>query len=1022
MASAVIAVVLYAAAAYEAGVLVYLAIAAATYYYMESQKSDDKTASLAKKHQTTTVRSASASKKIIYGQTQVGGVLAYLGSSGTDNEYAHMVVVMAPHEVEEISTIWFDDKLATDFSSSYYRIKKHLGASDQVADADLIAEVAELNSNFRLRGLAYVYVRFKFDRDIWPNGLPRTIKALIKGKKVYDPRDVAQSPTDGSTWTWSDNWGLVMRDYAVHRLGMQCVDSEIDESNVIAAANVSEEQVIKYDGTYQDRYTVNGVVDTGDSLAANRDSIAASGGGYAPWVEGMLKIVPGVYSPAVSRGITDDDLRDSITIRPRTPRQDLFNAIKGVYLSPADGYKITEFPPVTNSFYETQDGEQIFTDVEYQFCDDPDRAQRLAKLNLDRARQPIVINFPGKWSCFGYTLGDTVEVTLTAGHESPIWDAKEFKIIEWSLAPEGDGVDMVLREESSASYDWNQGDAVWYDTAPDTALPSIFTPPPNVINVSFSEEVYDFRLVSKTRLTVNFDPPTGYPYFKEVEVQHSTDGVNYKHLANQSSSFTIDPVSEGETHYFILRSISTMDVKGDLSTAYLATHTVEGQTSAPASIAALNAIVNSNTVNLWAVKLNDPDVEVYEFRMGAFNTGIFLASERSPNISMYGVKPGSHTFSCNTLSTNGKYGDNPQQAYAFLSAPPGGWTVAATQSYDYSTGTHLNTEATTYDFLPYLKCSHTADPVVNGGFETGDLTGWSAIGTPGGGESISVVATSAATLNFLSIAARGVLGGASAEDTAILAVSYGFLGSDATSSSYFLQIVGAGSLQLGEEQDVVVVPGHVYTLSGYIRISALTAGAAFIEAREGVSGALIGTGLTQTVVTGDFVHFTETITIPDGVEYVTIQSYAEDATALGITCMFDSISLTKAEPLSGRYITPIYDATTVAERLFYALADIVVTGSGTTWNSKFGAGLTWNQLLLGELNWRQIFELSEAPKIEMALIYGETTPPTSRAEKMEILSTVVTARYYQLEINITDPIAGMNALVEEVSINMATRT
>ncbi|MDA3835343.1 MAG: phage tail protein, partial [Spirochaetales bacterium] len=562
-----------AAWAYIQANWVYLAFVAASYLYSTSQRPDSGSSSspLGRKLQTTTARSGTTSQLILYGKTQVGGVLVYLASSGADKDYAHMVVAMAPHECEEIGDIYFDDKLATEFASTHYRIKKHLGSTDQVADADLISECDGVDSSFRLRGIAYVYVRFKFDRDVWPRGLPRNIKAIVKGKKLYDPREAGHVPGDSSTWSWSDNWALVMRDFITGSYGMGAVLAEVDDDNIIASANTSDEQVVKYDGTYQARYTVNGTIDTSDNLAANRDSLAQAGGGYAPWVEGNIKLMPGVYTPPVSRGLTDDDLRDTITISPRTPHQDIFNAVKGVYMGPSTDYQTTEFPPVANDFYKEQDGgEEIFTDIELPYCDDPDRAQRLAKMYLDRARQPMTINFPGKWTCFSYTVGDTVAFTLAAGREVPIFDGKEFRVIKWTLAANGDGVDLTLQEESSASYDWNQGDAVRYDTAPDTSLPSIFTPPPNVVNVAMTEEVYNYRLQSFTRLTVNFDQPPGYPYFDHVEVQHSVDGgVNYKQMADQASSFTIDPVSEGEVHYFRLKSVSSAGVSTPDSSVYL---------------------------------------------------------------------------------------------------------------------------------------------------------------------------------------------------------------------------------------------------------------------------------------------------------------------------------------------------------------------------------------------------------------------------------------------------------------------
>ena len=39
------------------------------------------------------------------------------------------------------------------------RIKKHLGTSTQLADADLVSDVSQWTTDHRIRGKAYIYVR-----------------------------------------------------------------------------------------------------------------------------------------------------------------------------------------------------------------------------------------------------------------------------------------------------------------------------------------------------------------------------------------------------------------------------------------------------------------------------------------------------------------------------------------------------------------------------------------------------------------------------------------------------------------------------------------------------------------------------------------------------------------------------------------------------------------------------------------------------------------------------------------------
>ena len=61
---------------------------------------------------TQMVRSPIAARQIIYGQTKVSGVMVYISTTGTKNEYLHLVIALAGHEVEEIGDVYFNDELA----------------------------------------------------------------------------------------------------------------------------------------------------------------------------------------------------------------------------------------------------------------------------------------------------------------------------------------------------------------------------------------------------------------------------------------------------------------------------------------------------------------------------------------------------------------------------------------------------------------------------------------------------------------------------------------------------------------------------------------------------------------------------------------------------------------------------------------------------------------------------------------------------------------------------------------------
>jgi len=155
---------------------------------------------------TVTAKAPTAPYRVIYGTSRVGGTIVYAETTSSTNEFLHMVVVLAGHEVDEITTLFLgDDSVAletnsndsngipifTPTSSDKYngklQVKKHLGDVGQLADANLVADVTQWTTNHKISGKSYLYLKFTFDKDVYPNGVPN-VSAIVKGKKLYDPR------------------------------------------------------------------------------------------------------------------------------------------------------------------------------------------------------------------------------------------------------------------------------------------------------------------------------------------------------------------------------------------------------------------------------------------------------------------------------------------------------------------------------------------------------------------------------------------------------------------------------------------------------------------------------------------------------------------------------------------------------------------------------------------------------------------------------------------------------------------
>ncbi len=221
---------------------------------------------------TQNIRQAITARRSIYGEVRVGGAITFIETT-SDDKFLHMVLTLCDHEIEEIGEIWFDDvSIAPDaldgsgnVTSGPYddkaRIKKHLGTAAQTADSDLVSETS-VDSNFRGRGVAYIYVRLEYDRDVYPGKIP-TITAFVKGKKLYDPRDAGTR--------YSANAIMFVNDYLVSPLDSLTPGVGVDQSKVnsdafTAAVNICEEMV-----------TVTNLDDTITSADAATDILTLTG-------------------------------------------------------------------------------------------------------------------------------------------------------------------------------------------------------------------------------------------------------------------------------------------------------------------------------------------------------------------------------------------------------------------------------------------------------------------------------------------------------------------------------------------------------------------------------------------------------------------------------------------------------------------------------------------------------------------------------------------------------------------------
>jgi hypothetical protein len=228
---------------------------------------------------------------VVYGSRRKAGAIVLLEVSGTANEYLNVVVVWCEGPISAINTLYLNDVDATDsrFSGLVDRYD-HLGSDTQTADAVLVAEIANAakwSTTSTLSGLAYTYLRLKWNATAFSGGLPN-ITADIDGRTLYDPRT--------ATTAFSHNPALAIRDYLTNTRYGRGVDSAtmIDDVAFTGAARTCDDLVTVPNGsggtTTQARYRCDGIVDVDQKPIDNLKALLTACRGFLVFSGGQYKL------------------------------------------------------------------------------------------------------------------------------------------------------------------------------------------------------------------------------------------------------------------------------------------------------------------------------------------------------------------------------------------------------------------------------------------------------------------------------------------------------------------------------------------------------------------------------------------------------------------------------------------------------------------------------------------------------------------------------------------------------------
>ena len=683
----------------------------------------------------TTALGSALDHQIIYGKMRVSGARIYDEATGTDNKFLHRIIAVAGHEVESFDRIYINDEYidvadldsdgnvplvyssdGLDTSDRYngkIRINLHLGSPTQAADADLVAESQHWTSAHKLSGIAYMYIRLKFDADAFPNGIPE-INATVNGKKVYDPRT--------STTAWSDNPALCVRDYLTSSYGIAEATANIDDTLVIAAANVCDQFVgspatkIYAGGVYKiktvgntdftqvgaannnvgtvftatgvavgtgvvetARYTCNGAFTTASTPYDMINNLLTSMDGSLWYSQGKWRIKPAYWTAPVL-DLNEDDLRSSVSLSTRHSRRSNFNTVKGTFRGEESNWQTTDYPQVpentpsnVNPYLAVDNGQESVADVDLPFTDNSVEARRIARISLERNRQQLTVSASFGLKTLQVQVGDNIRLTNSRFG----WDNKEFEVVAWSFGLT-DGLDlqtnMTLRETAESVYD-EVDDGVVYERDNTTLLSPFLVPNPSLnatVVRTFMNE--DGTAVPEIEFSWSVGNTAIVDHY-EFEWKFSS-ATEYSSTTQLGTTFTLSPAISGASYDFRVRAVNVFGVASSyVSGPAVVTGNDATIPNAPTEVTVTGGYAASTVA--WTAPTTNTDASALK---DLFQYEVFRGTSSNPTVSVglvasesftdggladnttyyYRVKAVDFTGNSSSFSGNGNGTTNPQ--------------------------------------------------------------------------------------------------------------------------------------------------------------------------------------------------------------------------------------------------------------------------------------------------------------------------------------------------------------------------
>ncbi|KID56842.1 hypothetical protein JF50_13160 [Pseudoalteromonas luteoviolacea] len=353
-------------------------------------------------------------RRITFGRDRVGGVIAHQATvERGEKNWVQLIVLINGAPIDALEDVYIANKPLSDYPAESWDYALSDG-NHTSANSKAVFKMAGWTSKHVGYGQAHVFIELENNREVFPDGIS-DCEFLIRGSRIWDPRDSEQTPDDATTWTWSQNAVLCalhyIRFYGAHEVPYH----RIPLNWWIAAANVCDENAIYQDSDgvdrYEPRYTCNGTFRFTSKPIEVLGQLERCFAGKIFRQMGQWFVRVGAWYGNPTYKINQSDVMGNVKIKWHADLRDRANIVRATFTDPNQHYERTDAPPVRAEGYIEKDNQPLETSISLPFVRSATAAQRLATIHLEQTRLGS-IELPLKHKALRAAVGRTVYVDL----------------------------------------------------------------------------------------------------------------------------------------------------------------------------------------------------------------------------------------------------------------------------------------------------------------------------------------------------------------------------------------------------------------------------------------------------------------------------------------------------------------------------------------------------------------------------------------------------------------------------------